>query len=346
MVASASRPARTRGISSAAAAAGQTSATGATKLGVAVNERRAKSAAIGSSSKTSAAAGVGRPSLSSLVFTQRTPPSHSDDHHPRADPRAGRELLSSSGGQSSPMEWNRDWGGDATEVSRAPTTPPPPARATTTTGQVAERGSPGSQADTAMAVRSDGEGGGEKTGGEAGEEKQAAANDDDKPRETDPAAQSTTEGRKGSPRPCPLAGVLDMSEPPLRSHRRSYYNPDDRKVYHLPTQGETSKAVARMEEPPREEERFKCIVDFKGDVRHGEDCVLRDVAMKKTPPMPSKRTSLNTSERDSAGQELPLQERLPAAIPVRTWYKESTSEWDPAGVGAQGGRVTGRIEWW
>eukprot|EP00903_Cladosiphon_okamuranus_P015241 g14087.t1 len=333
VVASASRPFRTRGISSAAAGAGQTSATGVTKFGVDVKERRVKSAAVGSSSKTSVAAGVGRPSLNSLAFTQLTPPPRSDNHHPRPDQRAGRKLLSSSGGQSSPMEWNCDLGGDGTEASRAPATPQP--RATSTTGQVAERGSPGSKVDTAMAVLSDGEGRGEKTGAEAAEENQAEVNEDDMPRETGAAAQATIERKKSSFRPCPLAGILDMSEPPLRSHRRSYYNENDGNVYILQTGDETSKAAAGIEEPPREEERFKCIIDFKGEVRHGEDCVLRDLAVKKTPPPPSKRASLNTSGRDVVGEELPLQARLPLAIPVRKWHKESTSEWDPAGVGAR-----------
>lgn len=326
MVASASLPMRTRGISSAAPAAGQTSATGATKLGVAVKERRVKSAAVGSSSKAGAiTAGADRASLSSLAVPQRTPLPRSDGH-PRADPRAGRRLLGSSVGQSSPMEWSRDWEGDGTELARAPATTPPDAT-TATTGKI-ERGSPGLPADTAMAVRSDDQGGGEKAG--EAEERQTAAND--KPREAE--AAPATESKKL--RPCPLAGILDMSEPPLRSHRRSYYNEDDGKVYVLPKHGDASTA-AGVEEPPREEERFKCIVDFKGVVRHGEDCVLREVADKIPPP--SERNSL-TLEGDS-GQALPLQVALPAALPIRTWHKESTSEWDPAGLGATGGRFTG-----
>lgn len=320
MVASASLPIRTRGISSAAPAAGQTSATGATRLGAAMKERRVKSAAVGSSSKN-----AGRASLSSLAVTQRAPPPRSDNH-PRADPRAGRRVLGSSAGPSSPMEWNRDWGGDGTELSRAPARAAPDA--TTATGEV-ERGSPGSHADTAMAVHSDGAGGGEKAG-EAEERHQTAVSD--KPRETE-AAPAT--GRKHL-RPCPFAGILDMSEPPLRSHRRSYYNEDDGKVYLVPQLGDKSTA-AGVEEPLREEERFKCIVDFKGDVRHAEDCVLREVA-HETPPQ-RKRNSF--ASEGHSGQEAPLQAALSAAIPVRMWHKESTSEWAPSGVGATGGRVTG-----
>lgn len=320
MVASASLPVRTRGIWSAAAAAGASSATAETKLGVAVKERRVKSAAVG------ATLGAGRALLGSLTITQRAPPPRSDNH-----PRAGRNLRGSLVGQSSPMEWNWDCGGGGTEVYRAPATIPPEG-ATTATREV-ERGLSGSQVDTAMAVQSNDEGGGETTGAEV---KQTAVND--KPRDTGVAPAT---GRQ-SLRPCPLAGILDMSEPPLRGHRRSYYNEGDGRVYRLPQKSDTS-TVAGFEERPREEERFKCVVDFKGDVQHGEDCALRNVTHKTLPP--SKRNS-RTLEWDS-GQEpptLPLQAPLSAAIPIRTWHREYTSEWDPAGVGATGERVTGRIE--
>eukprot|EP00752_Nemacystus_decipiens_P005204 g4723.t1 len=319
VAASASRPMRTRGISSAAAAAGQASATGATKIDVALIERRVKSAAVGSSSnKTPATVGAGRASLRSLVATQRAPPPLSDNH-PRAGPRTGYKLLSSPvGGNSLPMEWNRDWGGDGTEISRAPVTTPPDT--TPVKGEV-RRGSPGSQTDPAMAIYGDGESGGIKAG--EAEERQTAAND--KPGETEGAPVSA----RKKLRPCPLAGILDMSEPPLRNHRRSYYNEDDGKVYLLPQHGDTS-SVAGVEEPPREEERFKCVVDFKGDVRHGEDCVLREVA--RTTPPPSERNSL--ASKGGSGQQPSYQTTLPAAIPVRMWHKERTSEWAPAGVEA------------
>lgn len=326
-VAAASLPTRTRGIFSAAAAAGEVSTTAATKLGVAVEERRAKSAAVGniSSSSRPAAAGADRASLSSLVVTQRAPPPRSDSH-----PRAGRSLRGSLVGQSSPMEWNRDWGGEGTEASRAPVTIPPDGT-TMTTREVVEQ----EHAGRAIAVQSSDKGGGEIAG--AAEVEQTAVSG--KPMETEVAAPAA-EGK--TRRPCPLAGILDMSEPPLRGHRRSYYNEDDGRVYRL-SHCDT-RTAAGFEEPPREEERMKCVIDFKGEVQHGEDCVLRGVAHKTLPP--NKRNSLALEPRGSEQEPPPLaQASLTGAISVRTWHKDSASGWDPAGVGEAGGRVTGRIEY-
>lgn len=310
MVASATLPVRTRGISSAAAAAGQTAAT---KLGAGMQERRVKSAAVCGSSKTHA--GAGRASLSSLVVTQQPPPPQSEDH-----PLAGRKLRGSLAGQPSPMEWNRDWGGEGTEVSTTPATAPPGG---TTTLEV-ERGLLGPQA-----VQGGGKVGGEKPS--EPEEKQTAANV--RPSETE-AAPAT---ERKQLRPCPLAGILDMSEPPLQRHRRSCYNEDDYKVYRLP-QTDKSLTTTGIQEPPREDERFKCVVDCKGEVRHAVDCALREVAAHS--PRQSTRNSL-ASDRDP-GHE--MHAALTVAIPVRTWHKDNSSEWDPAGAGTTGEGITIQID--
>lgn len=311
VVASASLHFRTRGVTSAAAAAA--SVTGAP----AVAERRVKSAAVTSSKTTRAAAGPGRASFSSLAVPKRAPPPRADGHQgSEREPRGG------FAGQTSPMEWNRDWGGDGTE------TPPvqaavPPDLALTTGG--VERALSGPQADRATAsAGSAGEGGRENLGQAESNEKEATVKSEEP--EVGPSEE------KRVLRPCPLTGILDMTEPPLRSHRRSYYSEEDSKVYRIP-RNSNSPTSAMLAEPQREEERFKCVIDFKGEVRHGEDCALRGVVHKTLPP--SKRNSLGLEQ--SAGQELPSNPALSIGIPVRTWIKDGASDWDPAGVGPTGG---------
>lgn len=311
VVASASLPFRTRGVTSAAAAA--TSVTGVSE----VAERRVKSAAVTSSKTTPAAAcASGRASLSLRAVPKRAPSPHVDRHQ-----ESEREPRGGFAGQSSPMEWNRDWGGDGTETPPVPAVVPPDLAPTT--GGV-ERASSGPQAGRAMvSVGSAGGGEGENLGPAEPDEKEATG----KPEETEVAPP---EEKKGL-RPCPLTGILDMTEPPLRSHRRSYYSEADGKVYQIPRNSDSSISAV-LAEPTREEERFKCVVDFKGEVRHGEDCALRGVVHKTLSP--SKRNSLRLEQ--GAGQEPSSVPALSIGIPVRTWIKDGASDWDPAGVGPTG----------
>ena len=315
MVASASLPFRTRGVTSAAAAAGDTSATGAKTLGVTVAERRVKSAAVTSSKTASAGGGTGRASLSSLAVPQHAPP-------PRADcnQMGGRETGGGGEGRSPPMEWNRDWGGDDTEAPRVPAIVPQDLAPTA--GGV-ERALLGLQEDAVLSTAvSAGEGRDESLGQVQPDEKEATA-------EREKTEMAPSEETKIL-RPCPLQGILDMTEPPLRSHRRSYYNEEDGKVYQIPRTSNASISTLLVE-PPREEERFKCVVDFKGEVRHGEDCALRGLVHKPLRPSPR----ISASLKQSSGQE-PSDVPLPIGISVRTWHKDGTSDWDPAGFGPTG----------
>ena len=70
--------------------------------------------------------------------------------------------------------------------------------------------------------------------------------------------------------PCPLSGVLDMSEP-LR--RQSFFSRDGR----LPTSPRSNGGGADGE-PQVGVEVLKCAVNSDGLVRHAENCLLRDVS--------------------------------------------------------------------
>ncbi|CAN0441140.1 unnamed protein product, partial [Ectocarpus sp. 8 AP-2014] len=341
VVAAASLPLRARGISSAAAAAGETSALAVTKL----DEGRAKSAVYSRPD-----AGGGGASMN-LLDRSQPPPRPDRRLRSEREPWGARARLS---GQFSPMGWDRDWGGDGAvnapaagtgtpdAASEATATGTPPAAAAVA-GEVVSgalgRALSGLHADEAAKSADSGDGGvGVKLDSIEGKQEEVVA----KPKKVEDiaAAAAAAGGEETHFRPCPLAGLMDMSEPPLRSHRRSYYNEDDGKVYTIPRNSDDVTA-AELTEVPREEERSKCVVDFQGIVRHGVGCALSKLAP------PSARGSSATSRKQSFNntsttpEQGPDQERLllPGENPmsiglsVRTWHRDNTSGWDPNGEG-------------
>lgn len=337
MVASSTLPLRKRGSMSATASTGETAS--ATKYGVGVSERRVKSAAVGGSSRASASTTAGRILLNSSAASRRPPPPRSG-YHPR-ELIGNRPRLSDG---SSSMGCNQDWGGEGT------------AAAFSTGAQVPDTTT---RANTAMAgVRSNSGGCEDVKLDEVGEAEKEVAARSEGMGAVIAAATGVAEpgGEKKNLHPCPLSGVLDMAEPPLRNHRRSYYNEDDGKVYKVRNSSNESM-ITDIEEAPREEERLKCIIDFKGKVKHGENCILRGVS-PLTPPTSNRNSLAKKLTSDGAtlldndpDQELPhLPAQIPVSIgiPVRTWHKDNTSDWDPAGVGAEGqgtiASVSGRIK--
>ena len=98
------------------------------------------------------------------------------------------------------------------------------------------------------------------------------------------AVSSGSEMERLSPRvkntdrhPCPLSGVLDMLEPPLRRDRRSFFS-DDGRVYSSVTTREGGLLPA---EPVREDKLMDCVLDSEGVVRHGKNCILGDMVETK-----------------------------------------------------------------
>ncbi|CBJ48379.1 hypothetical protein Esi_0002_0153 [Ectocarpus siliculosus] len=236
VVAAASLPLRARGISSAAAGAGGTSASAVTKL----HEGRAKSAVY-----SRPGAGGGGASMNLLDRSQ--PPPRSDRRlRSEREPWGARARLS---GQFSPMGWDRDWGGEGAVTAptagtgtpdaagEATATGAPPAAAAVA-GEVVSgafgRALSGLQADEAAKSADRGDGGvGVKLDSIEGKQEEVVA----KPEKVEDiaavAAAAAAGGEATHLHPCPLAGLMDMSELPLRSHRRSYYNEDDGKRQHL-----------------------------------------------------------------------------------------------------------------
>ncbi|CAM9206973.1 unnamed protein product [Ectocarpus sp. 6 AP-2014] len=343
VVAAASLPLRARGISSAAAGAGGTSASAVTKL----HEGRAKSAVY-----SRPGAGGGGASMNLLDRSQ--PPPRSDRRlRSERDPWGARARLS---GQFSPMGWDRDWGGDGAVTAPAAGTGTPdaageatatgaPPAAAAVAGEVVSgalgRALSGLQADEAAKSADRGDGGvGVKLDSIEGKQEEVVA----KPEKVEDiaavAAAAAAGGEATHLHPCPLAGLMDMSELPLRSHRRSYYNEDDGKVYNIPRTSDDMTA-AELTEVPREEERSKCVVDFRGIVRHGVGCALSKLAPRSArgSSATSRKQSLNnTSATPDQGPDqerllLPGENPLSIGIPVRTWHRDNTSGWDPTGEG-------------
>lgn len=354
VVASASLACRKRGVESAAAGGGGggSLASAVTKLG----ERRAKSAAIVSRYAVPAGKGPGRGSLvSSAGQPPRTLRARPEDHS-----KWGRNA--GGGGEDRadhfpPMGWNRDWeergttGASAagTDTRRTAVGVQPDAEATTMTrevvgGGVLEQEPLGVQKEAAGAS---GAGGDESRGAKPDEvdreENEVATEAKYIQMDVAAAAAAVPETTRKYLRPCPLAGILDMSEPPIHGHRRSYYNEGDGNVYLVPRTSE-ERTVASLTEPQREEERFKCVIDFQGVVRHGEDCSLRDVAHKAALPQ-KKKQSFSASKRPSLDNPDSValdrgsdQDPLPISIgiPIRTWHRDGSSDWNPSGVGGAG----------
>ncbi|CAN0032149.1 unnamed protein product, partial [Ectocarpus fasciculatus] len=346
VVAAASLPLRARGISSAAAAAGETSALAVTKL----HEGRAKSAVY---SRPALAGGV-----ASINLLDRSQPPPRPDRRLRSErePWGARARLSD---QFSPMGWDRDWGGDGAVAAPAAGTGTPdaagegtntgtPPTAAAMAGEVVSgalgRALSGLQADEAAKNADSGDGGvggvGVKLGSLQGKQEDVVA----KPEEVEDIAAAAAAvaataagGEVTHLHPCPLAGIMDMSEPPLRSHRRSYYNEDDGKVYNIPR---TSDGViaAELTEVPREDERSKCVVDFQGIVRHGEGCALSKLAppSERGSSATSRKQSLNNTSVQGPDQErllLPGENPMSIGVSVRTWHRDNISGWDPTGEG-------------
>ncbi|CAM9314510.1 unnamed protein product, partial [Hapterophycus canaliculatus] len=344
VVASASLAYRKRGVESAAATGGETLTSAVTKLG----ERRAKSAAIVSRFTGPAAKGAGQGSLVSSAGRPRVLRAH--PYNPRCEGNSeggGGDRT----GHFAPMGWDRDWDErGTTAASIADTDTPriavrkqPDADATTIArgdrGAVLERASAEVQAETPGAGGGDGdESRGAKLDEAEGEENEVAA--ESKEIQADGVAAASAVPRKAL-RPCPLSGILDMSEPPLHSHRRSYYSEGDDMVYLVPRTSGEQTPVAKLTEAPREDERLKCVIDFQGAVRHGEDCSLRGVAHNTAMPQNKwhassarKRSSLHNHDSVALNRGSDLDTPpISVGIPIRTWHRDSSSDWDPTGDG-------------
>ncbi|CAB1117249.1 unnamed protein product [Ectocarpus sp. CCAP 1310/34] len=342
VVAAASFPLRARGISSAAAAAGETSALAVTKL----HEGRAKSAVYSRPD-----AGGGGASMN-LLDRSQPPPRPDRWLRSEREPWGARARLS---GQFSPMGWNRVWGGDGAVTAPAADTGTPdaageatangaPPAAAAVAGEVVSgalgRALSGLQADEAAKSADRGDGGvGVKLGSIKGKQEEVVA----KPEKVEDIAAAAVGGEETHFHPCPLAGLMDMSDPPLRSHRRSYYNEDDGKVYSIPRTSDDVTA-AELTEVPRDDERSMCVVDFQGIVRHGVGCALSQLAPRsaRVSSATSRKQLLNSTSA-APGQDpdqerllLPGENPLSIGISVRTWHRDSTSSWDPTGEGATG----------
>lgn len=347
MVAAASLPLRARGISSAAAAPGETSALAVAKL----HEGRAKSAVYSRPGPGPAAGGA----LMNLLDRSQPPPRPDRRLRSEREPWGARARLSD---QLSPMGWDRDWGGDGAVPAPAAGTGTPdaageatatgtPPAAASMVGEVVSgalgRALSGLQADQAAKSADSGDRGvGVKLDSKEGKHEEVVA----KPEEIEDiaaagAAAAAAGGEVTHLHPCPLAGLMDMSEPPLRSHRRSYYNEDDGKVYNIPRTSD-DVTVAELTEVPREEERSKCVVDFQGIVRHGVNCALSKLAPpseRASSATPRKQLLKNTSATPEQGPDrlrLPGENPLAIGVSVRTWHRDNTSGWDPAGEGTTG----------
>ncbi|CAN0497120.1 unnamed protein product, partial [Ectocarpus sp. 12 AP-2014] len=294
VVAAASLPLRARGVSSAAAGAGGTSASAVTKL----HDGRAKSAVY------SRPGGAGGGASMNLMDHSQPPPRPDRRLRSEREPWGGRARLS---GQFSPMGWDRDWRGDGAVTAPAAGTGTPdaageatatraPPAAAVVAGEVVSgalgRALSGLQADEAGKSADRGDGGvGMKLDSITGKQEEVVAKPE-KVENIGAAAAAAAWGGETHLRPCPLAGLMDMSEPPLRSHRRSYYNDYDGKVYSIPRTSDDVTA-AELTEVPREEERSKCVVDFQGIVRHAVGCALSKLAPR------SARGSSATSRKQS-----------------------------------------------
>lgn len=320
---------------SATASTGETASS--TKYSIDVSERRVKSAAVRGSSRASVAAAAGRVLLDPSAASRRLPPPRSGYH--------AREVVGSRPRPSDAplsMGLNQDLGGEgSTAVSyanaRAPDTTSEPGMA-----MAGVRSDSGGCEDVKLDVP-------EGTGKEL-----AAISDGIVAATAAAAAAANSGGEMTNLHPCPLSGILDMSEPPLRNHRRSYYNEDDGKVYKVRSASNESTIAADIEEAPREEERLKCTVDFKGKVKHGEGCILRGVS-NNSPPTSSRNSMTQQKlpasdgatllDMDSGQEPPPLSVHIPVSvgIPVRTWHKDDKSDWDPAGMGATGERAVSSI---
>ncbi|CAM9491419.1 unnamed protein product [Ectocarpus sp. 13 AM-2016] len=341
VVAAASLPLRARGISSAAAGACGTSASAVTKL----HDGRAKSAVY------SRPGGAGGGAPMNLMDHSQPPPRPDRRLRSEREPWGARARLS---GQFSPMGWDRDWRDDGAATSPAAGTGTPdaageatatgaPPAAAAVAGEVVSgalgRALSGLQADEAAKSADRGDGGvGDKLDSITGKQEQVVAKPDKV--ENIGAAAAAAGGGETHLRPCPLAGLMDMSEPPLRSHRRSYYNEDDGKVYSIPRTRDDVTA-AELTEVPREEERSKCVVDFQGIVRHAVGCALSKLAQRSArgSSATSRKQSLDsTSATPDQGPDqerliLPGENPLSIGISVRTWHRDDTSGWDPTGEG-------------
>lgn len=345
MVAAASLPLRARGISSAAAAAGETSALAVTKL----HEGRAKSAVY-------SRPGAGGGGVSMNLLDRSQPPPRPDRRlRSEREPWGARARLS---GQFSSMGWDRDWGGDGAVAAPAAGTGTPdaageatatgaPPAAAAVAGEVVSgtlgRALSGLQADEAAKSADRGDGGvGVKLDSIEGKQEEVVAKPE-KVEDIAAAAAAAAGGEETHLHPCPLAGLMDLSEPPLRSHRRSYYNEDDGKVYKIPSTSDDVTA-AELAEVPREDERSKCVVGFQGIVRHGVGCALSKLAPRSArgSSATSRTQSLNnTSATPDQGPDqerllLPGENPLSIGISVRTWHRDNTSGWDPTGEGTTG----------
>lgn len=124
--------------------------------------------------------------------------------------------------------------------------------------------------------------------------------------------------------PCPLSGILDMSEP-LRK-QSSFCGDGSVRVASPPTNG----GEAEGEEPQVGVEVLKCAVDSDGFVRHAESCVLRGVSPRRAST--SGRFAFNgvlgENDSDDLGRiRVPVED-----LPVRTCPSVEEPERDPVGM--------------
>lgn len=129
--------------------------------------------------------------------------------------------------------------------------------------------------------------------------------------------------------PCPFSGILDMSDVPLRQHRRSFYS-EDGNVYISPP----VKDGMVTSEPPLKEELVHCAIDSEGLVLHGEKCVLKGVA-RKTTAETTGRFMLQVDMREDVESEPRFLPESPSAVPMRKWSSHHNTMLGPPGAAGE-----------
>lgn len=283
--------ATTRAIASAAGGA-PSMAVGADALGA--ERRLVKSAAATVTATTSGCRGVPLHSLSSVRRWNPRPADSLDDRRQRVPTRLVSGLPV--------MRWNQDWDeeGDGAVGIKKRTRP---SRKAVADGKLSVAAAGGRDVEQGSSSTGGGGGGGDESeDGGSGATKRAMRKEKSRPEmEEETLAQRKKTGslpiKRASRFPCPLSGIIDMSEPALHQ-RRSVYPEDRNDTASLPENG----TVQMDAETPRgDEEAIGCFIDSDGFVRHSKQCVMSEVVEDRSS---TKRFTREMDLRGDGGGQL------------------------------------------